>query len=260
MITVTTAQLEALIAAFIFPASRVLALVATAPLLNTAAVPLRIRLLLGLAITVALAPSVPPLPNVTPASWAGLWIMTQQILIGVGMGSAMRIIYSAVNLSGEYIGNQMGLGFATFYDPLNTAQTPVLSEFISLLGLLVFLAINGHLLFVAALNQSFYAIPISATPLAQNSWLNLVLLGTNMFAAALFLALPVIVALLITNIALAVLTKAAPQLNLFSLGFPLTLAGGFIALAISLNYLAVPFQNLFEEGLTAMLTFAQVKP
>lgn len=255
MISFTSAQLEALIAAFIFPASRILAVVATVPLLNSAALPRRIRLILGLAITFALAPTLPAMPTVSPTSWTGLWIVFLQILTGVSMGMAIRIVYSAVDLAGEYIGLQMGLSFATFYDPQNTAQTPVISEFINLLTLLLFLSMNGHLMYVATLHQSFLVLPIGPTPLPTVAWSNLAGLASNMFAMGLFLALPILIALMITNLALAVLSRAAPQLNIFSLGFPLTLAGGFISLAACLNYLARPLQELFETGLSAMLSF-----
>jgi flagellar biosynthetic protein FliR len=123
----------------------------------------------------------------------------------------------------------------------------------------MFLSMNGHLLYFQTLAQSFTAIPVSATPLAAQSWLNLTRLGAVIFSSGLLLALPVIVALMITNFALAVLTRAAPQLNIFALGFPLTLMGGFIALAISLDYMAAPIQAVFEIGLRAMLDFAVVR-
>lgn len=256
MLSITTAQLDAWIAAFIFPLTRILGVIATAPLWSIAAIPRRIRLVLGLAIAVALMPVLPPMPAVSPASGLGMWILAQQMLIGVGMGFAMRVVYSAVDVAGEFIGLQMGLGFATFYDPLSSSQTPVIAEFIGLLAMLLFLSFNGHLMYVATLAQSFTAIPVSATPLGVGSWLNLVELGGKMFAAGLLLALPVIVALMITNLALAVLTRVAPQLNIFAIGFTLTLTGGFVALAFTLNYLAAPLQSLFEQGLSAMLGFA----
>lgn len=255
MISLTSAQLEAWIGAFIYPLTRILALVSSAPLWGSAGLPRRTRLILGLAITIALAPALPPMPAAPPSSVTGLWILGQQILIGVGMGFAMRIVYSAIDLAGEYMGLQMGLGFATFYDPLSSSQTPVVAEFLGLLALLVFLSINGHLIYVATLAQSFTAIPVSATPLGSGSWLNLVELGGKLFAGGLLLALPLIVALMITNIALAVLTRAAPQLNLFALGFPLTLLGGFAILGLSLDYLAAPLQAIMETGLSAMLGF-----
>ncbi len=261
MISIGSAQIDAWIVAFIYPLTRILGFIATAPLWSSNGVPARTRLILGLAIAVALTPSLPPMPVVQPASLAGLWIMTQQMLIGIGMGFAVKIVFAAFNVAGEFIGTQMGLGFATFYDPLSSAQTPVIAEFINLLALLLFLSMNGHLLYLATLAQSFSAIPVSATPIAAGSWLNLAELGSRMFSAGLLLSLPVMAALMITNVALAVLTRAAPQLNLFALGFPLTLLGGFFALAISLNYMATPIQGIFEVGLEAMLGYvAPAKP
>lgn len=258
MISIASTQIDAWIAALIFPLARILGFIAAAPLWSTSAIPRRTRLILGIAITLAIAPALPPMPDIEPATLAGLWIMFQQMLIGIGMGFAARIVFAAFDLAGEFIGFQMGLGFATFYDPVRGSQTPVVAEFMGLISLLMFLSMNGHLLYFATLAQSFTAIPVSATPLAAQSWLNLTRLGAVIFSSGLLLALPVIVALMITNFALAVLTRAAPQLNIFALGFPLTLMGGFIALAISLDYMAAPIQAVFEIGLRAMLDFAVV--
>lgn len=256
MISIGSAQIDAWIAAFIFPLARVLAFIAAAPLWSTAGIPRRTRLILGIAVTIAIAPSLPAMPNIQPASLSGLWVMLQQMLIGIGMGFAARIVFAAFDLAGEFIGAQMGLGFATFYDPMSSSQTPVIAEYINLIALLLFMSMNGHLLYFATLAQSFSAIPVSLTPLGSASWLNLVELGGKIFSAGLLLALPAIVALMIINIALAVLTRAAPQLNIFALGFPLTMMGGFIALAISMNYLASPLQTIFEFAMSAMLDFA----
>lgn len=256
MISIDSAQIDAWITLFIFPLARILAFIASAPLWSTAGIPRRTRLIMGIAITVAIAPSLPAMPDVQPASMAGLWIMLQQMLIGIGMGFAARIVFAAFDMAGEFIGLQMGLGFATFFDPLSSSQTPVIAEFYSLIALMLLLSMNGHLLYFATLAQSFSAIPVSATPLAAASWLNLAELGSKIFSAGLLLALPVVVALMITNVGLAVLTRAAPQLNIFALGFPLTLIGGFAAIAISMHYLAVPIQAIFEFAMSAMLGFA----
>lgn len=260
MISITTAQIDAWIVAFTFPLVRILAFIATAPLWSTAGIPRRTRLMLGIAITIAITPALPDMPNVAPGSLAGLWILGQQMLIGIGMGFAARIVFAAVDLAGEFISAQMGLGFATFYDPLSASQTPVISEFIGLISLLLFLSLNGHLMYVATLAQSFHAIPVAMNPLGAGSWLNLVELGGKIFSAGLLISLPIVVALMITSIALAVLTRAAPQLNIFSLGFPLTLLGGFFALGLSLTYLAEPLQGLYEFALTAVLGFALPGP
>jgi len=256
MLGLSTAEIDAWIVFYAFPLARVLGLVATAPLWSTAGIPRRTRLILGLAITIAIAPVLPPMPDVQPASMAGLWILGQQMLIGIAMGFAARIVFAAMDMAGTYIGFQMGLGFATFYDPIDGAQTPVVAEFIGLIALLLFMALDGHLLYVTTLAQSFHAIPVGPEALSPNSWRNLAELGGKIFSAGLLLALPVMVALMITNVALGVLTKAAPQLNLFALGFPLTLMGGFVAIGISLSYLSAPLQELYDFALRAMLGFA----
>jgi flagellar biosynthetic protein FliR len=256
MISLSSAQIDIWIAAFIYPLARVLSFIAAAPLWSVAGIPRRTRLILGIGITIAITPGLPEMPQVQPGTLSGLWLLLQQMLIGVGMGFSAKIVFSALDMAGEFIGTQMGLGFATFYDPLNSSQTPVMTEFMTQISLLMFLSLNGHLLYIATLAQSFTAIPVSAVPLGAGSWLNLAELGSKIFSAGLLLALPIMVALMITNLALAVLTRAAPQLNIFALGFPLTLTGGFVGLAVSLNYLAVPLQTLFEFGLSALLGFA----
>lgn len=260
MISIGSAQLDAWIAAYFFPLARILGFIAAAPLWSSASIPVRVKLLLGVGITVAIAPILPPLPGVQVGTLKGIAVLVEQMLIGISMGFAAKIVFAAIDLAGEYIGFQMGLNFATFYDPLNSSQTPVTTEFISLMGLLVFLSINGHLMFFATLAHSFFAMPIGSAFFNSSVWTSLTQLGAKIFATGLLLALPVIVALTIINIALGVLTRAAPQLNLFALGFPLTLTGGFITLALSLNYLATPLQHLFEFAIEAILGVSQAHP
>lgn len=253
MISLSTLQLDAWISAIIYPLTRILALFASAPLWSSAAMPRRTRLVLGLAVAIGLAPALPPMPTIPPASEAGLWILAQQLLIGVGMGFSMRVIYSAIDFAGQFIGMQTGLGFATFFDPMSSSQTAVVAEFMGLLALLTFLSINGHLMYISTLAQSFTLIPVSANPPPAETWLHIAQLGSKIFSSGLLLALPVIVALMITNVALGILTRAAPQLNLFAVGFPITLTGGFLTLGLTLNYLSRPMLDIFQTGLSAML-------
>lgn len=255
MITFTSAQLDAWIVAFFFPLARILGLIAAAPPFSNASIPRRSKLMLGLAISLALVPALPPMPAVSPASGAGLMMIAQQMVIGTAMGFAMRLTIAAIDYAGEVIGLQMGLGFATFYDPDNASQTPVVSNFLSLLGLLVLFSINGHLMMLATLAESFKAIPIGGPFVAADSWSNFAHAGAVIFSSGLMLALPIVSALLITNVALGVLTRAAPQLNIFAIGFPLTLIAGFVVLILSLSYLATPLTELFEHGLRSMLGY-----
>ena len=255
MISFTSVELSAWITAFLYPLVRVLGFAAIAPIFNNLSIPRRVRLTLGLVIGLGIAPVVPPVTGIDINSGVGLWMLVREMGIGIAMGFAMRLVFAAVHVAGEQIGSQMGLGFAVFYDPMSTAQTPVIAEYLVLLATLVFVSINGHLMMISALAQSFQVIPIAPTFLPAQGWLNIVLMAKIIFSMGLLLALPVTAALIITNLSLGVLNRAAPQLNLFAIGFPITITGGFILLTVTLNYLAVPFQRLFEEGLRMMLTF-----
>ena len=259
MTSITTAQFNALLVAYFFPMARILALLAVAPPFNNVGLSRRVRLILGLAIALAIAPALPPPPISEPSSGIALLILAQQIIIGYAMGFVMRLVFSAVDLSGVIISNLMGLGFATAYDPEGASQTPVVSEFFGVLALLTFLAINGHLMVIATLVQSFSALPIGNAGLSSGSWLNVANAGALIFSSGVFLALPVTVALLITNIALAILGRVAPQLNLMAIGFPITIVLGFATIAVSLSYLSAPLQKMFEFGLNSMLGYFAIR-
>ena len=252
MITIASADLNAMIAAFIFPLARILALLSAAPPYNSGSLPRRARLILGLAITLAIAPGLDNLPAVAPASGIGLLVMAEQMLIGYAMGFSLRLVFSAIDLAGTVFSTQMGLGFATSYDPMSTSQTPVVSEMIGILALLMFMAIDGHLMVLSTLAQSFRALPIGVLP-GSASWANLANAVAIVFSAGLLLALPIITALLITNTALGILGRVSPQLNLIVIGFPVTIALGFAALYVALPYLIQPLLQLFETGLRSML-------
>ena len=145
MISVTSMQLEAWIAAFIFPLARILALVASAPVIGNRQVPARVKIGLGLLITFLIAPTLNIPPDIEPSSGAGLFIMLQQILLGLAMGFSMRLIFTAVEMAGDIMGMQMGLGFASFYDPVNATNTQIVAQFLGIIAVLLFLSLNGHL-------------------------------------------------------------------------------------------------------------------
>lgn len=255
MLTVTSVQLNVWLAAFFWPFFRVLALVASAPLFGARGIPASVKVSLAFVITLVIAPLLPPMPDVEPASPAGLLILVQQLVIGYGMGLAVRIAFSAVEMAGHIIGLQMGLGFATFFDPQNSSQTPILGQFLGVMAMLLFLAINGHLMVISALVDSFNTLPVGFSQAAA-SWKSLAVAGSNIFAWGVLLSLPVLAALMMTNIALAVLTRAAPQLNIFAVGFPITLGIGFIVLAFSLPYFLPVFSNMMDHSIRVMLNMA----
>ena len=252
MITFTSAQLDAWLAMFIYPLTRILALLAIAPVFNSAGLPARIRLMAGLAISLAIAPALPQTTVIPPGSWQGIAVLAQQILIGLTMGLTLRLVFVAVDIAGELIGLQMGLSFATFFDPHSSAQTAVMSSFLGLLTSLLFLAMNGHLLTLSVLAESFTLFPVGTTPFAANGFRTLLAWSGVMFSAGLLLALPLITALLIANLSLGVLARIAPQLNIFAIGFPVTSLTGFTVLLFSLPHLGSALERLYDRGFVAL--------
>ncbi len=256
MISVTSAQLTAWIAMFIFPLARILALISSAPILGNKQIPIRIKISLAMLLTVIVAPTIAVPSNIDPASAQGLLILVQQTLAGLAMGFAMRLIFTAVEMAGDLAGMQMGLGFASFYDPVNASYTPVIAQFLGILATLAFLGMNGHLYMLAALADSFQAFPISAALPSAVAFRTLAEWGSTIFIHALQLSMPVIGALMITNLALGILTRSAPQLNIFAVGFPITLTVGFATLALTLPYLAPMLDRIVNEGLETMQRLA----
>jgi len=252
MISVTSAQLDAWLVAFIWPFTRILALIAAAPITSRPEFPNRAKVGLAVLISLVVAPSLPVLPQIDPASWAGLFLLANELAIGVALGFMMRLVFTAVEMAADLMGLQMGLGFAQFYDISAAAQIPVLGRFFSFAALLIFLAIDGHLLLFAVLSESFTTLPIGGGT-SDVFWKTLASYGGNMVYAALSLALPVIAALLVTNLSLGVLTRAAPQLNIFAVGFPITLMVGLVAAILSITYLLPVFEHTVRDTVSMML-------
>lgn len=257
MITVTSAQLTAWLALFIFPFTRIIALIASSPILGNRQIPVRMKISLALLLTVIIAPTLAIQPNIDPASAQGFIILLQQMLAGLAIGFTMRLIFTAVEMSGEIAGLQMGLGFASFYDPINASFSPVVAQFMGIIAALAFLGMDGHLYMLEALADSFRVFPISSTTPPAAALYTLAAWGSNIFTHALQLSMPVIGALLITNLALAILTRSAPQLNIFQIGFPISLAIGFATLMLSLHYLAPLLDQLTRSSLSAALHVLQ---
>jgi flagellar biosynthetic protein FliR len=259
MISFTSAQLDAWLVAFTYPFTRILALIASAPVLGDKQVPVRVKIGLSILMAIIVAPMLNDLPNVSVGSPQGLLILVQQLIIGIAMGFTMRLIFAAVEMAGELAGLQMGLGFASFYDPLNASYTPIIAQWLGVVASLAFLALNGHHLVLAGMVESFQTMPIGIT-ISNNGYFGIASWGGNIFAYALQFSLPLLAVLLITNLALGILTRAAPQLNLFAVGFPITLAMGFLVLALSLPYFAPLMERITLDGFNAMMNLTKQVP
>ena len=253
MFTITAAELDAWLAGYFYPFVRIAALATAAPLFSHRSIPRATRLGLALLIAIVVAPTLPPATFVSPFSAPGVLLILQQLLIGVAIGFTMQIIFAAVELAGELIGLQMGLSFATFVNA-DADQTPIVGSFLAVTMMLVFLALNGHLLLIAGLVNTFTSFPIDGIPgLVAFDVRSLVLAGRELFSIGVTLALPVIAAMLLANLALGVLTRTAPQLNLFAVGFPVTLATGLAMLSLALPFLVPAMERAVMQGLGLLM-------
>jgi len=249
MLTVSSADINMWVAGLLWPLARILALIAASPLLGNSAVPASVKVSLGVGIAMIVAPAVPAWPAADPLSMAGLLIVLQEMLIGLAMGFSIRIIFAAVEMAGEISSLTMGLGFATFFDPTTQGRSSAISQFLSLVATMAFLAVNAHLVLLSALVESFSTLPVSSIPIYGGGFKQLADWGGRIFSTGVQLSLPIVAALLITNVALGILTRAAPQLNLFGIGFPITLGMGLLVIAMTLPYFGAPIQNLFLDGI-----------
>lgn len=248
MITLSSADINTWIASLLWPLARILGLITAAPVLGNRSVPTTVKVSVGVLLALVIAPNVPKLPAADPMSYAGLLILVQEMLIGVAMGFTMRIVFSAIEMAGEISSLTMGLGFASFFDPNTQGRSSAISQFLALVATMAFISVNAHLVLLSALAESFQTLPISGIPINGGGFKRVADWGARIFSAGLQLSLPIVAALLIVNVALGVLTRAAPQLNLFGIGFPITLGIGFIVVATTLPYLATPLENLFLQG------------
>jgi flagellar biosynthetic protein FliR len=246
--TFTSAQLTAWVGAFLWPLFRIGAMMMVAPVYGSRLVPVRIRLGIALALAILVAPLLPAVPAVEVFSFEALFIIAQQILIGVAMGFALQIVISAVITGGQVIAMQMGLGFSVMVDPQNGAQTPVLSQFYVIMVVLVFLALNGHLVMIEVLLDSFRTLPISSNGLVAADLWQLVSWGSMVFSGAVGMAIPAIASLLIVNFAFGIMTRAAPQLNIFAIGFPIIMMLGFAVVIITLPSVLPRSSGMFTDA------------
>lgn len=234
---------------FLWPFFRIGAFALAVPLIGTQLVPMRIRLGFALALTLVVAPLLPPQPVPEGLSLDVGIMVAQQLLIGFSLGFMMQLFFQVFVLGGQIISNQMGLGFASISDPANGVSVVVLSQFYLMLTMMLFLAFNGHLIMVEVIVESFRVLPVAAgAPESATLW-RLVSAGSWMFASALLLSLPMVIALLVVNLAFGIMTKAAPQLNIFAIGFPFTMLFGLFIVWVGLSDFVAQYQRIASEAL-----------
>ncbi len=243
-----SAELIQFAGVFLLPLFRVAGLVMTAPVFGAKTVPIRVRLGISVAITVLLLPLLPAPPAVDVFTPVMVLTIGMQLLIGVLMGFALQLVLGAVITGGQVVAMQMGLGFAAMVDPQNGAQTPVLSQFYVVMVVLVYLALNGHLVLFEVLADSFTWMPVSQAGLVFTDFEALVRWGGILFSGALGLAIPAIASLLIVNFTFGIMTRAAPQLNIFAVGFPITMMLGFGVIFATLPSVIPHSSDMFNSA------------
>lgn len=247
MISLSETQILGWITPLLWPFIRVLALFQVLPVLGQRTVPLRVRVGLSFLVVLGAQPSLPPMPAVALDSAAAVLLVVQQLLIGLSLGFAVRLVFAAVELAGEIAGLQMGMNFAGFFDPISATQATAVSRFFGTLVAFLFIVINGHLLVIEAVVHSLSVFPVAPEPfafvkaMAPHTW------GGEIFRLGLWIATPLIAILLLVNLVLGVISRVAPQTNIFSLGFPITIGVGLLGTVLMLPMMEAPFVAALER-------------
>ena len=249
MVSFTEAQLLAWLTPLLWPFLRALALLSSLPVFSQRAVPMRVKIGLALFIALAAQPSLPPMPAIALDSPVAFVLVAQQVLVGLTLGFAVRLVFAAVELGGELIGLQMGLNFAGFFDPATASQGTASGRFFGTLVAFLFILANGHLAIIGALVRSFDVFAVGDEPFAFLRRTQPQLWGAEVFTLGLWIALPLVGMLLFVNLVLGVISRVAPQISVFSVGFPITVSVGLIGMLLTLPLLEQPF----AMALTQML-------
>lgn len=239
-------QIDRAIAMLWWPLGRVSGLMMTAPILGASSLPGMVRIVLMMALTLAILPAEPALPALTLLSWSSLLTLIRQLIIGMLMGMTLKLVFEAVSYGGELIANAMGLGFASVVDPQQGGNTPLVGQFHTVMISLLFLSMNGHLSLIGMLATSMRTLPpehLSSTM----EWQLLSYAGI-VFSGAVKVALTAMIALLVTNIGFGVISRAAPSMNMFALGFPISITLGLVVLWLSLRALPGMFASLCDQA------------
>ncbi len=249
MLQISVAQATAFTGSLIWPFIRISALLMAMPVFGTRMVSVRVRVILAMLLSFLSLPLIHQVPAVDPLSSAGLLIAVQQVLIGVAMGFVLQMVLSTLTIAGEMIAMTMGLGFASMVDPQNGVNVPVLSQFFLIMGTLLFLALGGHLMVIQLIVSSFDALPVATSGLERDAFWTVISFGSQMFIGAMWIAFPALISLLVIILAMGIMTRAAPQLNIFSVGFPATMLAGFVILMLIMPSILPRFNQLLLQGM-----------
>lgn len=232
--------------AFLFVFMRVGSILVAAPVFGANMVPIQLKMALAVMVTLVMLPLAGPVAVPTGLVHLALGL-AGEVLIGAAIGLAIRFIFTGIEYSAQLASFQMGIGMATAYDPMNGAQITVLGRFVSILVLLIFLSVNGHLLLLMAMKKCFEVIPPYGFTLSGDFIENFVIFSKQIFFLAAKFAAPVVAILIFTNVVLGVIGKTVPQINMFVIGFAITITVGFAVLALSLPVFTSETEAVFDR-------------
>lgn len=245
-------SLLAEIARHLWPFVRIGAFAMVMPVIAGGFVPQHVRLLLALALTIVIAPVLPQVPVLEVLSVPGFLLLGRELLVGVAMGFVVQLVFDAVALGGQVIAMSMGLGFAVLVDRQRGINMPVLGQLFMMLAMLVFLAVDGHLALVRLLADSFAVLPMDAAGPSAATLPRLLAWSGQLFTVAVLIALPAITALIVINLSFGVMSRAAPTLNLFAVGFPAAMLAGFVVVLLGMETLTTNVLRALDAALTTM--------
>ena len=248
---ITDTQFNQLIMTYVWPFIRISAFMYAIPVLSSGIVPYYCKIGISLFITILIAQNIPSLETINPFSMSGLIVTINQVIIGLALGFMLKIVFSALETGGYVIGQTMGLGFAQMNDPANGITVPVISQFYTILATLIFLIMNGHLVMINVLAESFSILPMGMTGLGSDGIWQLIKWSGWIFTGAVIIALPAVGAILCVNIAFGVMMRAAPQLNIFTIGFPVSLMLGLLFIMLTLPVFSTQFVYLMDNTISA---------
>lgn len=249
MLSFTANEIAGLVGQYFWPFCRIAAMIMVAPVFSTSFIPMPMRVLLSVALTVAVAPLLDAVPAVEVLSMQGVLIIVQQVLIGLTIGFLVQLIFDAVVIAGQTIAMSMGLGFAFMADPQRGVSVPIVGQFLFVMAILLYLAMDGHLMLIQVMVESFRGMPIGGDGMVRDDFWTVVQFGSEMFSGAAQIALPPVVALQTVLIAFGVMSRAAPAMNLFAVGFPAAMMLGFLILMVTLPFMQPAIISLLESAL-----------
>ena len=250
MFTFSEAQLVAWVSPILWPFLRVLAVFTAAPVFSARGFPVRARIALSFFIAWAAQASLEGQPVISINDPQAYGAVVQQVGVGLCIGFMVRLIFAAVELAGEVVGFQMGLNFAAFFDPSSGSQSSAVARFFGQITSLLFVVMNGHLMVLTAVIRSFEVFPVDQNFLQALPKMKLHEYGTELFASGLWIALPMIGMLMFVNLGLGIISRVAPQMNIYAIGFPVTLSVGLVGITATLPMLDQPFMALMERSIS----------